>query len=98
MAGQEIGKVEGARLPVVEGGEPGPGGIELVTMRPRQMVDASGFEHPVEEAAGPTVGITDEDAPVSPRGGIETLFDRGGDQIGGVVERGGETLDVDPVE
>ena len=35
---------------------------------------------------------------VSAHGGVEALLDRGRDQVGGVVEPGGEALDVDPIQ
>jgi hypothetical protein len=56
------------------------------------------FEHPVEKSPGTAVGIAHENAPVSTFGRIQTLLDRGRDQIGGVMQSGGKTFDVDPIQ
>ena len=57
-------------------GETGAGGVELVAMGPGQAAHSSGFEHPVEEAAGPAVGVSDEDVPVAPLSSVEARLDR----------------------
>jgi len=89
VPGEEVGQPEGRRLVIGHRGEVRPAGEELVAVGAGQALDALLGEDGVEEAAGPAVGVGDEDlvVPVAP-----TLADSGSDAGRDAALRGVERL------
>ncbi len=95
---QEVGEVERPRFGVVQAGEEAGPGEELVAMSTGQAIYPAAGEHGIEGPTGPAIGVADEHLLVPARRRVQFALDRGSDLIGGVVELGGEPLDVDPCE
>ena len=88
IAGEEVGQVEGAGLLVGERLERGGPGVELVAVGAGQALDTVAVEDAVQAAAGPAVGIGDEDrvVPSAPRSPIRRAT-AAGIPLRAVVER-----------
>ena len=99
VAGEEIRQPERARLVRSHRGEDRRPGEELVAMGAGEALDAFGRQDRVEQAAGPAVGVGDEDplVAVAPRL-VDAGTDGARDAAGAVVEIGRQARDVDTRE
>ena len=95
VAGEEVGEEERPRLLVVQRGEAGATGEDLVAVGAGEAPDLRvAIEDGIEVAARPTVGVGDEHRPRA-AGGVEHGLDRRGDALGAVVEVRREVAHLD---
>ena len=91
----ETGAEPVGRVVIGQGREGRRARVGLVAVGPRKSFDVLVGEHLVQEAAGPAVGVGDEDPLVAWPRRADLRPHRGRDPTGSVVQRGGQAGQVD---